>query len=155
MSGQSLMVAMRATTARSSFSTTGRARMLRKVRDGWRMALTLSLGRLSRCRLDTREFLLELTRGVPEVVTFLHVQIEVGRPGGEPAEPERHLGRDAALAAKDGIERWPAHAHSPRRLRNRDLQVLDENFAHQLARMRGRSLPRPGGILGHLKSPNG
>src|SRR5579862_5832868 len=120
MSGQSVMVAMRATTGRRSFSTTGRARRLRRVRDGWRMEFILPLSCLSRRRLDTRELLLELTRGVPEIVALLHVQIEVGRPGGEPAEAERHFSGDAALSAKDGVERRPAHTHSPRRLRDRD-----------------------------------
>src|SRR5690348_3637102 len=38
MSGQSVIVAMRATTGRLSLSTTGRARMLRSVRVGWRMS---------------------------------------------------------------------------------------------------------------------
>src|SRR5260370_395005 len=38
ISGQSVMVAMRATTGRLSFSTTGRARRLRRVTAGCRMS---------------------------------------------------------------------------------------------------------------------
>lgn len=93
---------------------------------------------------------------MPEIISRLHIEIELRIAAGEPAKAQCHIGGDRALTFQNGVKRWPADPHTTRRLGFRQFEMLDQDLEQQCAGMGRRPLERePDGIFGRRSCLSG
>ena len=63
-------------------------------------------------RRNLSDFVRHFALGVPEVVSPLHVEPNLGAVAAELAEAQRHGGRDGDRLGKNAVQRLPADAES-------------------------------------------